>query len=208
MGPASIMLLLGLAAGSRVPALADVKDVLARAYGDTVTAEIGRQPSFVVGDFNWDGVEDLAVIVKPVPGRLAALNNEMANWVLEDPMKVRVPDFLPRRAGLPPPARSAVQADEPLLAVIHGLGPDGWRSRQIAHFYLLHNAGATALRRLSRAEFYAGTKDAARKVHTVRGDVIGETRGRAQGFLIYAGGKYAWYEPTAASSGANRPGGR
>jgi hypothetical protein len=189
------VLLLGLVAGPRVPAFPDVQDAVARAYGDAVTAETGRPPSFIVGDFNWDGADDLAVIVRPVVSRLPAINSDVANWVLEDPMKVRLLDFLPRRASLPPPTRVAVQADEPLLAVIHGLGPDGWRSRQISHFYLLHNAGASALRRWSRAGFYAATSKAARKLHTVRGDVIGETRGRTQGFLVYAGGKYAWYAP-------------
>jgi hypothetical protein len=28
------------------------------------------------------------------------------------------------------------------------------------------------------------------------GDVIGETRAGAAGFLLYAGGKYAWYDPS------------
>ena len=132
MGPASCVLLLGLVAGSRVPAFADVKDALARAYGGVVTADTGRPPSFVAGDFNWDGSEDLAVLVTPVDGKLDAINSEVANWVLEDPMKVRVPDFLPRRARvcrlrLAPRSRrtSRSRGDSRSRS-------DGWRSRQTA----------------------------------------------------------------------------
>jgi hypothetical protein len=187
------VLLFGLAAGHAAPTLTDVNVALARAYGGAVTAETGRPPSFIAGDFNWDGSEDLAVIVKPVDGRLDAINSEVANWVLEDPTKVRLPDFLPRAARLPAPTRAVITKDDTLVAVIHGQGPDGWRSREIAHFYLLKRTGTATLRAWSRTDFYAATKNAPRRVRTVRGDVIGETRGNARGFLVYAGGKYGWY---------------
>lgn len=187
--------LFGLAAGDRRPTLTDVKDALARAYGGVVTADTGRPPSFVAGDFNWDGSEDLAVLVTPVDGKLDAINSEVANWVLEDPARVRIPDFLPRRASMPPPTRTAISKGDTLLAVIHGAGPGGWRARQISHFYLLKNAGASQLQRQSRTAFYAGTRKAPKRMQTVRGDVIAETRGNTRGFIVYAGGKYAWYSP-------------
>jgi len=47
--------------------------------------------NFVVGDFNGDGSEDLAVVVKPNETKLAEVNSEMANWILEDPKKIVLP---------------------------------------------------------------------------------------------------------------------
>jgi hypothetical protein len=187
--------LFGLAAGDRGPTLTDVRDALARAYGGVVTADTGRPPSFVVGDFNWDGSEDLAVIVTPVDGKLDEINSELANWVVEDPTRLRILDFLSRVASLPAPTRTAIGKGDTLLAVIHGAGPDGWRARQIAHFYLLTNAGASRLQRQSKTAFYASTRNAPTRMQTVRGDVIAETRGNTPGFIVYAGGKYAWYSP-------------
>ena len=187
--------LYGLAVGPPAPALNDVADALTRAYGGAVTAQTGRQPSFVTGDFDWDGSEDLAVVVAPVDGRLDAINSEVANWVLEDPTKVRIVDFLPRKTTPPPSTRTVVRKDDTLLAIVHGKGPEGWRSSQASHFHLLADRGATSLRRWSAKDFYAAIRKAPRQVRTVRGDVIGETRGGARGFLIYTSGKYAWYDP-------------
>jgi hypothetical protein len=189
------MWLFGLAAGTRGPTLVDVKDALARAYGGVVTADTGRPPSFVTGDFNWDGSEDLAVLVTPVDGRLDEINSELANWIVEDPTRVRILDFLPRRVSMPAPTRITVNAGDTLLAVIHGAGPDGWRARPLSHFYLMANAGVTRLQRQSKSAFSASTKHAPKRMQTVRGDVIAETRGRTPGFIVYAGGKYAWYSP-------------
>jgi hypothetical protein len=188
--------LFGLAAGTRSPTLVEVKDALARAYGGVVTTDTGRPPSFVAGDFNWDGSEDLAVLVTPAEGRLDEINSELANWVVEDPAKVRILEFLPKRVSMPGPTRVTVNKGDTLLAVIHGAGPDGWRARQISHFYLVANAGATQLQRQSKDAFYASTRDAPKRMQTVRGDVIAETRGNTRGFIVYAGGKYAWYSPT------------
>jgi hypothetical protein len=189
--------LLGLAAGPQVPAANDVAGALARAYGGAVTAQTGRQPSFIVGDFNWDGSEDLAAVVAPVDGRLDAINSEIANWILEDPSKVRILDFLPRRVGPAPSTRAVVHKDDTLLAIIHGEGPRGWRAPQASHFLLVADRGATNLKLWSKKDFYASIRNAPRPIRSVRGDVIGETRAGASGFLLYAGGKYAWYDPSA-----------
>jgi hypothetical protein len=187
--------LIGLAAGHRGPTPTEVKDAVARAYGGVVTADTGRPPRFVTGDFNWDGSEDLAVLVTPVDGRLDAINSELANWVVEDPTRVRILDFLPRRVSIPAPTRITVNKGDTLLAVIHGAGPDGWRARQISHFYLVADAGVTRLQRQSKSAFYASIRNAPKQMRTVRGDVIAETRGSTRGFIVYAGGKYAWYSP-------------
>src|ERR1041384_896415 len=100
-----------------------------RGYGGAVTAQTGWAQSVVTGDFNWDGAEDLAVVVVSVEGKLDAINSDLANRLLLDPAKVRIPDFLPRRVGPAPSTRAVVRKDDALLAVIHGDGPEGWRSR-------------------------------------------------------------------------------
>ena len=187
--------LFGLAAGPRLPAPNDVAAALARAYGGAVTVQTGRQPALIVGDFNWDGSEDLAVVVSPTNDRLGDINSEVANWILEDPTKVRILDFLPRKVGPAPSTRTVVGKDDALLAIIHGEGPGGWRDPQSSHFLLLADRGATSLRMWSKKNFYAAIKNAPRQVRSVRGDVIGETRDGARGFLLYSGGKYAWYDP-------------
>jgi hypothetical protein len=189
---ALLAFLYGLAA-VRQPALNDVADALTRAYGGAVIAQSGRTPGFVTGDFNWDGSEDLVIVV--APAKLDAVNSEVANWLLEDPMKVRIPDFLPRRTGPAPSTRTAVRNDDTLLAIIQGEGPAGWRSPQVSHFHLLADRGGANLKRWSKNDFYAAIRSSPSQVRSVRGDVIGETRGGVQGFLVYATGKYAWYDP-------------
>src|SRR5260370_41509008 len=52
--------------------------------GDVPTAtDLG--PCFVAGDFNGDGLQDLAVFVKPTREALASVNPQLANWIVEDP---------------------------------------------------------------------------------------------------------------------------
>jgi hypothetical protein len=188
--------LFALAAAPRVPAPDDVADALNRAYGGVVTAQPGRAPAFVTGDFNWDGSEDLAAVVTPADGKLDAINSDVANWLLVDPTKVRIPDFLPRRTGQAPSTRTVVRKGDALLAIIQGEKSEGWRSRQASHFLLLADRGATNLKRWSRNDFYAAIRHSPSRVTSVRGDVIGETRGGSRGFLLYEGGKYAWYDPS------------
>ncbi|HEY0406227.1 MAG TPA: hypothetical protein VGC89_10895, partial [Pyrinomonadaceae bacterium] len=61
----------------------EVSAVVARVYKDAVTVDAGRQPLFVVGDFNGDDSQDIAVVVRPAKGKLEELNSEVANWILE-----------------------------------------------------------------------------------------------------------------------------
>jgi len=188
--------LYGLAVGPSVPSPNDVADALNRAYGGAVRAQPGRAPAFVIGDFNWDGSEDLAVAVTPAEGKLDAINSEVANWLLVDPTRVRIPDFLPRRTGPAPSTRTVVRKGDTLLAIVQGEGSDGWRSRDASHFLLLADRGATNLKRWTKNDFYVAIRNSPSRVASVRGDVIGETRSGARGFLVYVGGKYAWYDPS------------
>ena len=183
-------------AANPLPTLVEVKDVIKRAYQDVLIVDTARPPSFVVGDFNWDGSPDIAVAAKPAEGKLNEINSEVANWILEDPRKVQIPDFASGVSRLSP-SRALLEKGDAALAVIHGNGPSGWRAPQTSHFYLLKNAVGTNMRSTSRKEFFKATKDAPRRVLTVRGDVINEALGGERGFLLYAAGKYAWYTPHA-----------
>src|SRR5438046_1446031 len=54
-----------LSVNSTVPKRAEVEAALARVYQDTVTIDSARSEPSLVGDFNGDGSQDLAVIVRP-----------------------------------------------------------------------------------------------------------------------------------------------
>src|ERR1700682_6568320 len=77
-----------------------IKVAVARVFERPATSDIESQQSFVVGDFNGDGSEDLAVIVKPNEGSLREINSEVANWTLEDPGQVAIPGTNPPRPSL------------------------------------------------------------------------------------------------------------
>jgi hypothetical protein len=74
-----------------MPALAEVDEAVKRVCVNAVTIDTSQSTPFIVGDFNGDGSEDLAVIVRPAPGALPRLNSEYANWISEDPRKVVLP---------------------------------------------------------------------------------------------------------------------
>lgn len=79
-------------AGPTTPKLSEVQEAVKRVCQDTVTIDTSRSEPFIIGDFNGDGSQDLAVIVKPAKGALAKLNSEYANWIVEDPRRVVLPD--------------------------------------------------------------------------------------------------------------------
>src|SRR2546430_15561018 len=98
----------------------EIKEALDRVFQGAGIADDKENPRYIVGDFNGDSSEDLAIWVKPLPERLAELNDEFANWTLVDPHKTRVPDGRMRVVRLPAlsPKAEKVQTSELLLAVI------------------------------------------------------------------------------------------
>jgi len=78
--------------------MAEVESAVRRIFGDDLVLEHGTSPSFIVGDFNGDSFEDVAVIVRSAPGKLDDLNSELANWTIQDGDK----------AFLPPAGKSVV----------------------------------------------------------------------------------------------------
>ncbi len=149
-----------------------------------------REPSFFVGDFNGDGSQDLAVIVKLAAGRLDDLNSEFANWILEGPRELAqvITTSVLRSVS----KRKAIRVEQKdlLLAVIHGYGAAGWRNPVARQTYLLRNGG-----RLDPQPY----SDSLRRQHAPlllperNSVVISETLAGEEGFLHWTGAGYAWY---------------
>jgi hypothetical protein len=164
------------------PELHAVQDAVKRVFQESVLIDTSRNPSFLAGDFNGDLSTDVAVILKPMPERLAELNEEFPTWILRDP-------FAENEPRVP---RLRVAANDMLLAVIHGYGANGWRDRQATHTYLLTNVVGSGLE-VQQAKAVA-TANEGKKMPRLRGDVIGEVLRNTPGFLYYAGATYAWYD--------------
>jgi hypothetical protein len=174
------------------PALADVQDALARIYHDAVTLQASRVTPFVVGDFNGDDSQDIAVIVTPARGKLPKINSEYANWLVGDPQKV-VPSEVRGDVKIFPkrPEPVVVRQDDVLLAVIHGYRQEGWRNPMSAQTYLLRNAAGYEMRALPAGSVPAAATDKG-GLPELRGDVIWETLAGESGFVYWTGAKYAW----------------
>jgi hypothetical protein len=165
------------------PTVEEVRAAVQRVFKAAATLDQSKTTTFVTGDFNGDLSPDLAVILKPVPENLSELNEDFPNWILRDPFG--------RNEPRGPQLR--VAANETLLAVIHGFGPNGWRDPQATQTFLLKNAGGSALQ--SRPGKEALANSTSKKLPHLRGDVIGEQVGGASGYLYYVGASYSWYDP-------------
>ncbi|HXZ26790.1 MAG TPA: hypothetical protein VEG08_02205 [Terriglobales bacterium] len=175
------------------PTPQEVRQTLARLYEGNLLPESAASPAFLLGDFNGDGSPDLVVLARPAPGRLARLNSDLANWILEDPQTIFVPD--PRRGvqPLPPKPRPArVRPGEALLVVVHGEGAAGWRDPQARQTYLLCDAVGPALARQAKGDLGAPRPGAPPRPRLL-GDVILERLDGRPGFLFWTGGHYAWH---------------
>lgn len=158
----------------------DLRECVKRVYGDAVTVEEGRPDNYVTGDFNGDGSQDIAVVVRPARGKLDEINDELANWILVDPREVRTPDAAKTPAKPDAtPGRVTVAQDDILLAIIHGHRDEGWRNPAATQTYLLKNAAGNDLKARPRLP---GRKP----------DVISETLAGREGFLLWNGARYFW----------------
>jgi hypothetical protein len=140
-----------------------------------------------VGDFNGDNFEDLAVAVRVSDGYLGEINNELANWIIEDPRNV-----ITNRTGstTPPPPGKPVHAEkgDSLLAIIHGIGPQGWRSSEARQTFVLKNGAGSNMLALPADRL----RSTAQKLPPLKGDVINETLGGNSGFIFWTGARYSW----------------
>jgi hypothetical protein len=174
------------------PSPAEVQGALARLYHDAVTLQADRPTPFVVGDFNGDDSEDIAVVVTPARGQLPKINSEYASWLVGDPQKVVLPEvrgdvrIFPKR-----PEPVVVRQDDILLAVIHGYRKEGWRNPLSTQTFLLKNAVGDGIR--SRPAGSVPDAPAGKGAPPQpRGDVIWETLAGKTGFIYWTGAKYAW----------------
>src|SRR6266542_4614382 len=165
------------------PELNAVRDAVKRVFKDNAVIDTSRHPSFFAGDFNGDASQDVAVILKPVPEKLAELNEEFPTWLLRDPLAENEPRV----------PRLRVATNDALLAVINGAGANGWRDPQATQTYLLKNvvgSGMEVQQATEVARAYQG-----KKLPRLRGDVLGEVLRKTPGYLYFASATYAWYDP-------------
>ena len=185
------------------PKLDEVQEAVKRIFKDAVVIDEGRKPNFLVGDFNGDLSQDLAVILKPTEGKLSALNREFPNWLAREPLKELL---LPKSKVLAQPVAARpshnpaagqtirFEQSDVLLAIIHGSGPKGWRDPEATQTHLLRDVVGTDMRTLafkSAVQAYKGVKP----FPNIHGDLIQQTLIGQSGFLHFTGGVYSWYDP-------------
>src|SRR5262249_42368742 len=107
------------------PSEGELRGAIVRNYENVVTIDNSLPTPFLIGDFNGDKSEDIAIVVKPAGAKLSELNSEYVNWILEDPRQT---------------SRPKIKRDDLLLAVIHGVDREGWRNQMARQTYLLTNA--------------------------------------------------------------------
>ena len=163
--------------------LNDVQQAVKRVFKETVLIDTSHTPTFIVGDFNGDLSQDIAVVLRPAADKLSELNEEFPNWILRDLSE-------PNQPGSP---RLRVAANDDLLAIIHGYEANGWRDHQATQTYLLKNAAGSGMKAHSPKEFAAVHQG--KKQPQLRGDVLGEELRGNSGYLYYAGATYSWYDP-------------
>lgn len=172
------------------PSAAEITAAFARVFGDDLRIDRARPQSFIVGDFNGDGAEDLAVIARPVPGKLSEINSELANWTIQDADKAFVPSpdqrVVRMEEKIKPPS---VTEGETVLAIIHGYGPQGWRDPAARQTYLVKHAAAT----LQGTAPSIGEKSIRAMHLPVETEIIQGVRDGRKGFLFWTGGGYAWH---------------
>jgi len=166
----------------------EVKAAFTRVFGDHLVAQFAPG-NFIVGDFNCDQSEDIAIIARPAPGKIAEVNSEFSDWIIQDADKAFIPPA-GKRVVLPPEQRRPqIGRGEEVLAIIHGFGPRGWRNPEARQAYLVKNAAAK----------FAGTAPslAQKAIRAMRlpveTEIIREVRNNRKGFLFWTGGNYAWH---------------
>jgi hypothetical protein len=177
------------------PKATEVKEAISRVFKNAATVDTDRNPYFLVGDFNGDFSQDIAVVIKPVAGKLAELNQEYPPWMLKDPFQPNVPPQLRKEA-------MQVELKNALLAVIHGYGPDGWRNPEATQTYLLKDAVGNAINIRPAKVLIAA--NSGKKLPKIFGDTIAQVIDGTSGFLYYTGASYAWYDPKTFQPGSDQ----
>lgn len=156
------------------PQATEARACLARIFARVVVADSSRGRWYLDGDFNGDGSVDLAVAARPIAARLVALNDPLANWIVEDPRHPRSP-------------KTALAASDALIAIVHGHGPNGWRDPDARQTYVLKNAAGKGMQAVTTSDAVAPVPG-----HERVGHVIRETLDGSSGMLYWNGARYAW----------------
>jgi hypothetical protein len=168
------------------PNPSEVKEAVGRVFKNAAVVDVNRNPYFLVGDFNGDYSQDIAVVLKPVEDKLSEMNQEYPSWMLRDPFHPTLPPQLGKKPLV-------VEKNDELLAVIHGYDSTGWRNPEATQTYLLKNAvGADFARQPAKA---VSDTNKGRRMPKLYGDTITQVLEGAFGFLYYTGASYAWYDP-------------
>jgi hypothetical protein len=170
------------------PKPSEVKEAVDRVFKNAAVVDSNHNPYFLVGDFNGDYSQDIAVVLKSAEGKLEEMNQEYPSWMLKDPFHPTLPPQLRKE-----PLR--VEKFDVLLAVIHGFGSSGWRNPEATQTYLLKNAVGTDVATQPTKHVFATNRG--RRIPKLYGDTITQMLEGAKGFLYYTGASYAWYDPKA-----------
>jgi len=162
------------------PKLPEVEDAVHRVFKDAVVIDRSANPDFFTGDFNGDASEDIAVVLKPVPNKIADMNEQYPAWLLRDP-------FSHERASL------SVEEGDVLLAIIHGYGDNDWRDSQATQTFLLKNVVGSNISVKTAQEFLKA--NSGKRLPRPKGDLITQTLRGNEGYLYYASANYSWYDP-------------
>lgn len=174
-----------------VPKQTEVQAAVKRIFKDAAVVDTNYNPHYLSGDFNGDGSQDLAVIVKPV--KLEEMNQDLPPWLVRRPLTNRVER-----------TRLRIEKDETLLAVIHGYGANHWRDPEATQTFVLKDVVGNDLKVHSPKDFV--TANSGRKLPRPQGDLIGETVKGNAGYLYYAQATYSWYDPKTFKAAEEAPG--
>lgn len=182
---------IALTVSTTAPKQSEVEQAVKRIFKDAAVIDTNYNPSFLSGDFNGDGSQDLAVILKPA--KLDLMNQELPPWLVRQPRN--------NKASRTP---APIEKDETFLAVIHGFGANHWRDPDATQTFVLKGVVGQNLKVHSSNEFV--TANSGRKLPRPQGDLIGETVGGTAGYLYYAQATYSWYDPKTFDESQRAPG--
>jgi len=181
---------ISLAVGS-APKQTEVQQAVKRVFKDAAVLDTNYNPNFLAGDFNGDGSQDIAVVIKPV--KLDEMNQDLPPWLVRQPRKNRVD-----------PVRIPIEKNDTLLAVIHGYGANNWRDPDATQTYVLKDVVGNDLKVHTPKEFV--TANSGRTLPRAQGDLIGETVAGSPGYLYFAQATYSWYDPKTFTGAETAPG--
>ena len=161
----------------------EVQEAVRRVFKQSVVIDSSTNPNFFTGDFNGDLSQDLAVIIRPLPDKLAEMNEEYPPWLLRDPTT----SDEDRKIKL------SVEENDVLLAIIHGYGDNDWRDSQATQTFVLKNVVGSNPSVRTAKDFLSA--NSGRKLPRPQGDLIEQTVHGTNGYLYYASTNYSWYDP-------------